>query len=73
MGTGYILIANYKGDSVSYVARSNMESRPAGVVIKKILDKVDGKGGGSPTFAQGGSKECKDLDKILSTFEDTYE
>ena len=50
-----------------------MDTRPAGVVLKKLLEKVDGKGGGSPTFAQGGSKECKDLDKILSTFEDTYE
>ena len=73
MEKGYILIANDKKDNISYVARSNMDTRPANLVLKKLLDKVDGKGGGSNTFSQGGSKASKDLDKLLSNFEDSYE
>lgn len=71
MGTGYILIANQKESNISYIARSNLENVKAGDLIKKIVEPLNGKGGGSPTFAQGGSPVTKDLDKVLATIEDS--
>lgn len=42
----------------------------AGDLLKEILLLVNGKGGGAPHFAQGGSQSVEDTPKILDSFED---
>ena len=70
MGYGYIVIANVKDNNVSYIARSNMEDKKAGDIMKDIMTKLNGKGGGSPTFAQGGSPVSDKLDQVLNSIEE---
>ena len=70
MGRGYILIANVKDNNVSYIARSNMDTKKAGDILKDVVTKLNGKGGGSPTFAQGGSQLSDNLDEVLNSIED---
>jgi alanyl-tRNA synthetase len=41
----------------------------AGDFFKAILSSVNGKGGGSPNFAQGGSQNINDASKIMEAFE----
>ena len=73
MGRGYILIANLKENNISYIARSNLESVKAGELIKNVTNALGGKGGGSPTFAQGGSPLSDKLDEVLSNIEATID
>ena len=67
---GYVVIANIKDESISYIVRSNIESKKANDLISKITTSLDGKGGGSPTFAQGGSPKSSKLDKVLEELEE---
>ncbi len=41
----------------------------AGDFLKEMLTLVNGKGGGSPNFAQGGSQNINDASKIMEAFE----
>jgi len=41
----------------------------AGDLLKKILEPVSGRGGGKPHFAQGGSPEVNNLDKLTAGLE----
>ena len=66
MGTGFILIANVKGEQVSFIARNNIEDKSAGDVIKFVTSSLNGNGGGSKTFAQGGGKDISKLDEVLN-------
>ncbi len=67
MKEGFILFANIKEDnSVNFVAKSNSRIH-AGNIVKEVSLKCNGKGGGNPTFAQGGSKSIKEIDKILES------
>ena len=70
MGRGYVLIANQKEKNISYIARSNVDTIKAGDLIKKVVTPLDGKGGGSPTFAQGGSPASSKLDEVLNSIEE---
>lgn len=65
IGRGYVLLANMKDDQISFVVRSNMEERPASEIIQFVTSRLDGNGGGSKTFAQGGAKDIKNLSKVL--------
>lgn len=70
LGDGFILFANVKDDnSVNFIARSNCKVN-AGLIVKSISMQAEGNGGGSPTFAQGGAKNIKDLDKLLICVEE---
>lgn len=60
----FILIINEVGDNVNLVSKSN-SSIHAGNIIKDIVSKLDGKGGGSPTFAQGGGKLLLPINQII--------
>lgn len=64
METGFIFFANIKGDSVNFLARSNI-SLSAGEIVKIAATKSLGNGGGSQTFAQGGGKTIDNLDEIF--------
>ena len=63
MKEGFILFANIKEDnSVNFVAKSNSRIH-AGNIVKEVSLKCNG----NPTFAQGGSKSIKEIDKILES------
>lgn len=66
METGFILLANIKGDQVSFIARNNIPNKSAGDIIKFVTSSLNGNGGGSNTFAQGGGKDISKLDEVLS-------
>lgn len=67
---GYVVIANIKDENINYIVRSNIESKKANDLIKKITTSLDGKGGGTDTFAQGGSPKSNKLDKVLEELEE---
>ena len=69
MGNGLILIANVKGDQVSFIARNNIEDKSAQEVIRFVTSSLNGNGGGSKTFAQGGGKNTDALEKIYTHIE----
>ncbi len=60
-----VFFANRKEDqSVNYICRSNSTVH-AGHLMKKVALFSNGNGGGSMTFAQGGTKTVEDLDSLL--------
>ena len=66
MGTGFIFIANIKGEQVNFVSKNNIESLSSGDIMKKATSELGGNGGGSKTFAQGGLKSF-DLEQLENT------
>ena len=68
---GYVIIANLSDDNYNYIVRNNLDDISAGDIVKKIVEPLDGKGGGSKTFAQGGSPKSKNLDKVLKEVEES--
>jgi len=65
MGNGFILIANVRGEQMNFVSRNNLEHLSSGDMIKFVTSKLDGNGGGSKTFAQGGGKDISKLPEVL--------
>ena len=49
---------------MNFIAKSNSDLN-AGYIMKKITEFASGKGGGSPTFAQGGTSSLEDADELL--------
>ena len=65
----FLLFANIKEDnSVNFIAKSS-SSIHAGDIVKKVSLLCDGKGGGNPTFAQGGGRDVSRLDDVLEELE----
>lgn len=64
MKEGFILLANCKGDSVNFIARSNTPLS-AGEIMKKAAQLSGGNGGGSNTFAQGAGKTTEHIEEIF--------
>ncbi|MBE6147019.1 MAG: alanine--tRNA ligase [Firmicutes bacterium] len=69
MGKGFIFFANVKGENVNFIARSNIETS-AGNIVKMASIESEGNGGGSKTFAQGGGKTTRNLDKIFENIKE---
>lgn len=65
MGNGFILIANVHGNEANLIARNNLEHISSGDIMKEVTSKLNGKGGGSKTFAQGGGKDISKLEEVL--------
>ena len=65
LGKGIVFFANIKGQSVNYICKCNEDSLKAGLIVKKAAEMSNGKGGGSSTFAQGGTSEFKNIDQVL--------
>ena len=64
---GFIILANVKEDgSVSIIGKSNSNIH-AGEMVKKLSTMCNGRGGGNPTFAQGGGNDSSKLDDALET------
>lgn len=69
MKQGLIFFANTKDDgSVNFICKSSSKIN-AGYIVKQISAIANGNGGGSPTFAQGGSKSVGDINTILHEVE----
>ena len=69
MKDALIFFANIKDDgSVNFICKSTSKIN-AGYIVKQISSLINGNGGGSPTFAQGGAKEINNVDKILEEVE----
>ncbi len=65
MENGFILLANIHKEQVSLISRNNLEHLSSGDIMKMVTAKLNGNGGGSKTFAQGGGKDLTKLDEIL--------
>lgn len=59
-----IFIINTKSDGCAFLLKST-SSIDASVIIKEIAKLTDGNGGGSKTFAQGGSKAHLEIDNVI--------
>ena len=64
-----IFFANEKENGVNFICKSSSGKVNAGLLVKKISQSVSGRGGGSPTFGQGGVNTSCDVDKILKDVE----
>jgi alanyl-tRNA synthetase len=62
---GIVFFADIRGTNVNYICKCNNVHSKAGLLVKKASEMSNGRGGGSSTFAQGGSNDIKDIDKIL--------
>ena len=66
---GFIFFINQKEDgSMNFISKSNCHVN-AGYIMKKIATFASGNGGGSPTFAQGGTASLEKADNILKEVE----
>lgn len=65
VGEGVVFFANVCGhEKVSYLVKSSSRIE-AGTIVKLAAALSDGNGGGSATFAQGGSKNILNVDVVL--------
>ncbi len=58
-----------KANIICSITKNLTDKIKAGDIIKFICEKIDGKGGGKPEFAQGGGKNLKMLDTALEEVE----
>ena len=62
----FIFLANISSSSVNLLARSNNPKLNAGMILKEAAIKLNGNGGGSPTFAQGAGRDISKIDAIFA-------
>ena len=65
LGNGVVFFANVNDSSVNFICKCNGVNSKAGLIVKKAAEMSGGRGGGSSTFAQGGSSNVTKLDDIL--------
>jgi len=65
LGKGIVFVANIKGNSVNFICKCNGVNSQAGLIVKKAAEMSNGRGGGSPTFAQGGSSDISNIDNVI--------
>ena len=69
MNEGFIFFINQKEDgSMNFIAKSNSKVN-AGYIMKKIATYAEGNGGGSPTFAQGGTSAILKAENLIKEVE----
>ena len=73
LGNGIVFFANIKGESVNFICKCNGVNSQAGLLVKKAALMSNGRGGGSATFAQGGSSEVNNIDEILKAVREDIE
>jgi len=64
---GIVVITNVTENSINFVAKSNPALKDEiniGLLIKDLAKIVDGNGGGSPIFAQGGGTGVENLNML---------
>lgn len=65
LGKGIVFFANVKSDSVNFICKCNGVNSQAGLIVKKAAEMSNGRGGGSSTFAQGGSSDISNIDNVI--------
>ena len=69
LGTGVILLTSQNQDRLSYFVGVTKDlvakGSKAGDLVKAINQAVDGRGGGKPDFAQGGTKAADKQNELL--------
>jgi len=63
-------VINSQAAIVCMVTKDLMDTYHAGKIVKSITHLADGKGGGKPDMAQGGTKHIEKLDKALESLYD---
>ena len=53
LNDGFVFFINVKGNNMNLICKSNNSKVSSGNIMKSVANKFSGKGGGSPTFAQG--------------------
>ena len=62
----FVLIANKNGNNINFVAKSNSDKVNCGSIVKDLSISCSGNGGGSKVFAQGGSSDASNIEKLLA-------
>ena len=62
---GFVFIVNVSGKNMNLISKSNNPKASSGNIMKNVASTFSGKGGGSPTFAQGAISDNNDYEKIL--------
>ena len=65
LGKGIVFLANIKNGNVNFICKCNGVNSQAGLIVKKAAEMSNGRGGGSPTFAQGGSSDISNIDNVI--------
>ena len=68
----FIMIANINNGTVNIIARSNCDLH-AGIMVKEACKLIDGNGGGSEKFAQGGGKNASLIPEIFKLVREKLE
>ncbi len=66
--TGFIFIANVRGNNVNFISKSNVDI-DAGSIVKDASTRSNGNGGGSKIFGQGGGTDISQVEEILKSIE----
>jgi alanyl-tRNA synthetase len=69
MASGVIVLASIDGDQASLMAMVTKDltsSIKAGDILKQVAQACNGRGGGKPDMAQGGTKDISNIDEALS-------
>ena len=73
LGTGIVVLGAVEDDKVRLVASVSKDltkSLKAGDLIRPVAEKVGGRGGGRPDFAQAGGNDPGQLDAALALVSD---
>ncbi len=71
--TGIVILSNKKKETgaltvIVAVTQDQTAKYKAGEVLKNLLSKIGGKGGGRPDFAQGGAKDPGNMAEVIEEF-----
>ena len=70
LGKAFVFFANVKDDNtINFICRSSCDIS-AGLIVKDSSITVNGNGGGSNTFAQGGGNNIDDIELVFKHIED---
>jgi len=72
INSGVVVITNKNIDNMNFIIRSNIDLS-AGKLMKDLVSLVNGNGGGSNTFAQGGTKDLTNIDNLKEKIEELIE
>jgi len=71
LGKSIVFFADINNKSVNFICKCNDVEYKAGLLVKKASEMANGRGGGSSTFAQGGSSDISNVDKIIKTIKES--
>ncbi|HVN72057.1 MAG TPA: alanine--tRNA ligase [Desulfomonilia bacterium] len=73
IGSGVVFLASPSGGKATFMVMVTNDLAgkvSAGKVMKKIIEKVGGRGGGKDLFAQGGGPDASSIDKAIAAFKE---